>query len=133
MQFLPDWDERFGNSSQSFVWVLLKNRGRIWPIHVVHNQFGEGWADFWDSHKLRRERSWIFDFIVLKTNLEPMYYGWSTTTHKVHESSLMPYVDDNFGTPSYLRTSCLPSIMLTKDNMMQFGYNCGSRKCIFKV
>ncbi|KAF7126766.1 hypothetical protein RHSIM_Rhsim11G0033100 [Rhododendron simsii] len=140
--FLPNWDERFGNSSQSFVWVLLKNRGRIWPVHIVHNQFGEGWADFWDSHKLRRgfklvfgcERSWIFDVVVLKTNLEPMYYGWSTTTHdELQESSLMPYVADDFGTPSYLRTSCLPSIMLTKDNMMQFGYNCGSEKCIFKA
>ncbi|XP_058212781.1 uncharacterized protein LOC131324717 [Rhododendron vialii] len=141
MKFLPDWDERFDNSSKSSLWILLRNRGKIWPVHVTHNQFGEGWADFWDDHKLRRgfklvfgcERSWIFDVIVLMTNLEPLYYSWSTTTQEFQESSLMPFVIDDLGTQRHLRTSCFPSMMSIKDNIMQFGYDCASGKCIYKV
>ncbi|KAG5567101.1 hypothetical protein RHGRI_002611 [Rhododendron griersonianum] len=135
--FLPDWDERFGNSSTSSVWILLRNRGKIWPVHVIHNQFGEGWADFWDSHKLKRgfklvfgcERTWIFDVVVLMINLEPLHYDWSTTAHELQESSLMPYVIDDLRTPG----NCLPSTMSTTENIIQFGYDCGSGKCIYKV
>ncbi|KAG5537200.1 hypothetical protein RHGRI_024588 [Rhododendron griersonianum] len=139
--FLPDWDERFGNESKSSLWILLRNQGKVWPVHVIHNQFGEGWADFWDSHKLRRgfkivfgcERTWIFDVVVLMINLEPLYYDWSTITHEFQEASLMPMVIDDLGTPRHLRTSCFPSTMSTKERIMQFGYDCGSGKCIFKV
>ncbi|KAG5557458.1 hypothetical protein RHGRI_007635 [Rhododendron griersonianum] len=139
--FLPDWDERFGNESKSSLWILLRNQGKIWLVHVIHNQFGEGWADFWDSHKLRRgfkiifgcERSWIFDVVVLMINLEPLYYDWSTITHEFQEASIMPFVIDDLGTPRHLRTSCFPSMMSTKERIMQFGYDCGSGKCIFKV
>ncbi|KAF7123863.1 hypothetical protein RHSIM_Rhsim12G0075400 [Rhododendron simsii] len=125
---------------KSSLLILLRNGKKIWPVHVVHNQFGDGWADFWDSHKLRRgfklvfgcERTWIFDVVVLMTNLEPLYYHWSTTAHEFQESSLMPFVIDDLGTPGHLRTSCLLSTMSTKDNIMQFGYDCGSGKCIFR-
>ncbi|KAI8561065.1 hypothetical protein RHMOL_Rhmol04G0307400 [Rhododendron molle] len=108
LMFLPDWDERFGNSSISSIWILLKNRGKVWPVHVIHNQLGDGWPEFWDSHKLRSgfkvvfgcERSWIFDVVVLMHNLEPVRnYKWSTTAHELQESSLMPYVVEEFGTP----------------------------------
>ncbi|KAF7150603.1 hypothetical protein RHSIM_Rhsim02G0185700 [Rhododendron simsii] len=139
--FLPDWDERFGNSSTSSLWILLRNGKKIWPVHVVHNQFGDGWADFWESHKLRRgfklvfgcERTWIFDVVVLTTNLEPLHCRWSTTAHEFQESSLMPSVIDDLGTPGHLRTSCLPSMMSTNDKTMQFGFDCGPGKCIFRV
>ncbi|KAI8554468.1 hypothetical protein RHMOL_Rhmol05G0101600 [Rhododendron molle] len=47
--------------------------------------------------------------------------------------SLMPFVIDDLGTPSHLRTSCFPSMMSTKDHIMQFEYDCGSEKCIFRV
>ncbi|KAI8543805.1 hypothetical protein RHMOL_Rhmol08G0247400 [Rhododendron molle] len=33
----------------------------------------------------------------------------------------------------HLRTSCFPSTMSTKQNIMQFGYYCGSGKCMFKA
>lgn len=139
--FLPDWDERFGNLSKPSLWILLRNHGKIWPVHIIHNQFGEGWPDFWDNHKLRSgfklvfgcERSWIFDVVVLMTNLEPLYYNWSTITHEFQESSLMPFVIDDLGTPGNLRTSCFPSTMSIKDHIMQFGYDCGSGKCMYKV
>lgn len=89
----------------------MKNCGKVWPVHVIHNQFGKGWPEFWDSHKLRRgfkvvfgcERSWIFDVVVLMTNLKPLYYSWSTTTHELQESSLIPYVAEDLGTPSVLK------------------------------
>ncbi|KAI8532144.1 hypothetical protein RHMOL_Rhmol11G0190600 [Rhododendron molle] len=122
--FFPNWDERFGNSSISSIWILLKNRGKVWPVHVIHNQLGDGWPEFWDSHKLRSgfkvvfgcERSWIFDVVVLMHNLEPLHnYEWSTTAHELQESSLMPYVVEVFGTPRDIRTSCFPSAMSIKD------------------
>ncbi|KAI8558194.1 hypothetical protein RHMOL_Rhmol04G0071000 [Rhododendron molle] len=142
LMFLPDWDERFGNSSISSIWILLKNRGKVWPVHVIHNQLGDGWPEFWDSHKLRSgfkvvfgcERSWIFDVVVLMHNLEPVRnYEWSTTAHELQESSLMPYVVEEFGTPRELRTSCFASAMSIKDNMLQFGYDCRSGKSIIRV
>ncbi|KAF7127117.1 hypothetical protein RHSIM_Rhsim03G0026300 [Rhododendron simsii] len=139
--FLSDWDERFRNSSKSSVWILLKNRGKVWPVHVVHNQLTDGWPEFWDSHKLRSgfkvvfgcERSWIFEVVVLMHNLEPLYYSWSKTNHELQESSLMPYVADDLGTPRHLRTSCFPSMMSITHHIMQFGYDCASRKCITRV
>ncbi|KAI8530773.1 hypothetical protein RHMOL_Rhmol11G0085100 [Rhododendron molle] len=107
-KFLPDWDERFGNASNSSLWILLRIGSKIWPIHVIHNQFGHGWAGFWADNELRSgfklvfgcERSWIFDVVVLMTHLEPLYFHWSTTTHEFQESSLMPFMIDDLGTPS---------------------------------
>ncbi|KAI8543803.1 hypothetical protein RHMOL_Rhmol08G0247400 [Rhododendron molle] len=139
--FLPDWDERFGNASNSSLWILLRIGSKIWPVHVMHNQFGHGWADFWADNELRSgfklvfgcERNWIFDVVVLMTNLEPLYFHWSTTTHEFQESSLMPFMINDLGTPRHLRTSCFPSTMSTKQNIMQFGYYCGSGKCMFKA
>ncbi|KAI8554070.1 hypothetical protein RHMOL_Rhmol05G0069000 [Rhododendron molle] len=139
--FLPDWDERFGDASNSSLWILLRIGSKIWPVHVIHNQFGHGWADFWADNELRSgfklvfgcERSWIFDVVVLMTHLEPLYFHWSTTMHEFQESSLMPFMIDDLGTPRHLRTSCFPSTMSTKENIMQFRYYCGSGKCMFKV
>ncbi|KAI8534213.1 hypothetical protein RHMOL_Rhmol10G0071500 [Rhododendron molle] len=77
---------------------------------------------------------WIFDVVVLMHNLEPVRnYEWSTTAHELQESSLMPYVVEEFGTPRELRTSCFPSAMSIKDNMLQFGYDCRSGKSIIRV
>ncbi|KAI8530649.1 hypothetical protein RHMOL_Rhmol11G0076000 [Rhododendron molle] len=111
----------------------------IWFSFLITSH--KSWPDFWDDNKLRSgfklvfgcERSWTFDVVVLMTNLEPVYFDWSTTTHEFQESSLMPFVIDDLGTPRDLRTSCFPSMMSTKQNIMQFGYDCGSGKCIFKV